>query len=76
MQRLSFLRALGNYGLMVNTMFGLYFHMQTGLYVGLVFSSFCLPFYIKTKMWDTVIFIAFMSVINLGAAVSGVPGCK
>lgn len=75
MRKLSILRAVGNYGLMVNTIFSLYFNLQTGLFIGLGLSALCLPFYIKTKMWDTVAFIIFMMIINFGAAASGVPGC-
>ena len=74
--RLAFLRAVGNYGLIVNTVFGQFFNMQLSLVFGLVLSLISIPYYAKNKLWDTVIFIAFMMCINLASALNGVPGCN
>ena len=76
MQRLTFLRQVGNFGLIANTIFGQFFHLQASLFVGLILSLISIPFYARTKMWDTVIFISFMMSINLTSALSGVPGCR
>jgi hypothetical protein len=76
MQRLTILRQAGNFGLIANTIFGQFVHLQASLFVGLALSLISIPFYAKTKMWDTVLFIGFMMVINLISALSGVPGCK
>jgi hypothetical protein len=76
MQRLTTLRQAGNFGLIANTIFGQFIHLQASLFVGLALSLISIPFYAKTKMWDTVIFICFMMAINLTSALSGVPGCK
>jgi len=73
---LSTLRKIGNYGLVVNTVFGQFFNMQLALFIGLVLSLISIPYYAKEKLWDTVIFIAFMMALNLASALSGVPGCK
>lgn len=72
---LALLRAVGNYGLMVNTIFGQFFNMQAALFIGLVLSAISIPYYAKHKLWDTVIFITFMMCINLTSALHGVPGC-
>jgi hypothetical protein len=69
------LRAIGNYGLIVNAIFGQFFNMQASLFVGLVLSVISIPYYAKSKLWDTVIFIVFMMALNLTSALSGVPGC-
>ena len=76
MQRLTVLRQAGNFGLIANTIFGQFIHLQASLFVGLALSLISIPFYAKTKIWDTVIFICFMMAINLTSALSGVPGCK
>jgi hypothetical protein len=73
---LAFLRAVGNYGLIINTIFGQFFDMKTALLVGLVLSAVSIPYYAKHKLWDTVIFIVFMMCINLTSALHGVPGCN
>ena len=73
---LAFLRAVGNYGLVVNTIFGQFFDMKTALFIGLVLSTISIPYYAKHKLWDTVIFITFMMCINLTSALHGVPGCR
>ena len=72
---LAFLRVVGNYGLMVNTIFGQFFNMQAALFIGLFLSVIGIPYYAKHKLWDTVIFIVFMMCINLASALNGVPGC-
>jgi hypothetical protein len=73
---LGILRAIGNYGLIANTIFGQFFHLQASLFIGLALSIISIPFYARTKMWDTVIFISFMMSINLVSALNGVPGCR
>ena len=70
------LRAVGNYGLMANTIFGQFFNMQAALVISLVLSAISIPYYAKNKIWDTVAFIAFMMCINLVSALNGVPGCS
>jgi len=73
---LSFLRIVGNYGLIANTIFGQFFNMQASLVIGLVLSVISIPYYAKNKIWDTVAFIAFMMCINFVSALNGVPGCS
>ena len=70
------LRVIGNYGLIVNTIFGQFFNMQLALVISLVLSLMGIPYYAKNKLWDTVFFIAFMMSINLASALNGVPGCR
>ena len=72
----ALLRAVGNYGLIVNTIFGQFFNMQLALVISIVLSAISIPYYAKHKLWDTVIFIAFMMSINLTSALNGVPGCR
>lgn len=72
----STLRMIGNYGLIANTIFGQFFNMQLALLIGLALSLVSIPFYAQNKLWDTVIFIAFMMALNLTSALSGVPGCR
>jgi hypothetical protein len=76
MRRLTILRQVGNFGLIANTIFGQFFHLQASLFIGLALSLISIPFYARTKMWDTVIFICFMMSINLISALNGVPGCR
>jgi hypothetical protein len=71
----ALLRAVGNYGLIVNTIFGQFFNMQAALFIGLFLSVISIPYYAKSKLWDTVIFIIFMMALNLTSALNGVPGC-
>ena len=72
----ALLRAVGNYGLIVNTVFGHFVNMQLSLVFSLVFSLISIPYYAKNKLWDTVVFIAFMMCINFASALNGVPGCR
>ena len=73
---LSTLRKIGNYGLVANTVFGQFFDLRMSLFIGLALSLISIPYYAKNKLWDTVIFIAFMMTLNLTSALSGVPGCR
>ena len=70
------LRAAGNYGLIVNTIFGQFYDLRMSLFIGLALSLISIPYYAKNKLYDTVIFIAFMMTLNLISALSGVPGCR
>ena len=72
----ALLRAFGNYGLIVNTIFGQFFNMQLALIISIVLSAISIPYYAKNKLWDTVIFIVFMMSINLASSLHGVPGCR
>jgi hypothetical protein len=72
----GFLRTVGNYGLIANTIFGQFFHLQASLFVSLFLSLISIPYYAKIKVWDTVVFIAFMMTINTVSAIHGVPGCR
>lgn len=73
--RYGLLRAIGNYGLIANTIFGQFFNLQASLFVSLALSLISIPYYAKTKVWDTVVFIVFMMSVNLASAIHGVPGC-
>ena len=73
---LSLLRALSNYGLIVNAVFGIYGNFQLSLLFNVILSALCVPFYAKVKLWDTVAFITFMMAINLSGFLLGTPGCK
>ena len=74
--KLSLLRAIGNYGLIVNSVFGQFFNMELSLIFSIALSLISIPYYAKNKLWDTVIFIAFMMSINFASALNGVPGCN
>lgn len=76
MRRLTTLRQVGNFGLIANTIFGQFVHLQASLFIGLALSLISIPYYAKAKMWDTVMFILFIMIINLTSAVNGVPGCR
>jgi hypothetical protein len=71
----SLLRALGNYGLIVNTVFGQFVNLRVGLFVSVLLSFTTLPYYVKHKLWDTVAFIAFINAVNLASVIYGIPGC-
>jgi hypothetical protein len=73
---LALLRAIGNYGLIVNAVFGQFFNMELSLIFSIALSLISIPYYAKNKLWDTVIFIAFMMSINFASALNGVPGCN
>ena len=73
---LALLRVIGNYGLIVNTVFGQFFNMELSLIFSIALSLISIPYYAKNKLWDTVIFIAFMMTINLASALNDVPGCN
>jgi len=73
---LALLRVIGNYGLIVNTVFGQFFNMELSLIFSIALSLISIPYYAKNKLWDTVIFIAFMMTINFASALNGVPGCN
>jgi hypothetical protein len=70
------LRQIGNYGLIANTVFGQFFNLQASLVIAFILGLISIPYYAKIKVWDTVIFIAFMMSINLASAIHGVPGCN
>ena len=70
------MRQLCNYGLVVVALFSLFVNMKWGLVYNVGLSLLCLPYYAKTKMWDTVFFIAFMITVNSFGIIAGVPGCK
>jgi len=72
---LALLRAIGNYGLIVNSVFGQFFNMELSLIFSIALSLVSIPYYAKNKLWDTVIFIAFMMSINFASALNDVPGC-
>jgi len=76
MCKLARLRAFANYALVANTIFGQFVHMQAALFISVLLSLLTLPFYARSRMWDTVVFICFMVAINLSGALSGVPGCR
>jgi hypothetical protein len=46
------------------------------LVVSAVLGLISIPYYAKTKVWDTVIFISFIITVNLVSAMKGVPGCR
>jgi hypothetical protein len=71
-----FLRVVGNYGLIVNTIFGQFFDMRLALVISLLLSLISIPYYAKHRLWDTVLFIAFIMSINLASVLNGVPGCR
>ena len=70
------LRKLGNYGLIANTSFGQFVNLQMSLVVSAVLGLISIPYYAKTKVWDTVVFISFIITVNLISAMKGVPGCS
>ena len=72
---LAKLRVISNYGLILNTIFGIYGHFQWSLGISVLLSAMCVPFYARVKLWDTVAFIAFMMAVNLSGFIYGTPGC-
>lgn len=72
----QFLRIAGNYGLIANTIFGQFFDLRMALFISLGLSLISIPFYVRARIWDTVVFIAFMMAVNLTSALHGVPGCS
>jgi hypothetical protein len=70
------LRKLGNYGLIANTLFGQFVNLQMSLVVSAVLGLISIPYYAKTKVWDTVVFISFIITVNVISAMKGVPGCS
>jgi hypothetical protein len=72
---LAKLRLISNYGLIINTTFGIYWHFQWSLGIGVLLSALSVPFYSKAKLWDTVAFITFMMAVNFSGFIYGTPGC-
>lgn len=72
----QYFRIVGNFGLIANTIFGQFFNLQASLFISLALSLISIPFYAKARIWDTVVFIAFIMTVNLTSALRGVPGCS
>ena len=59
------LRITSNVGLIVGQVILLFVSRDTGLAVIILSSLMSVPFFLKEKMWDVLILIAFMQVINI-----------
>ena len=58
------LRIVSNIGLIIGQCILLFVSRDVGLLVIICSSLFSVPFFLKEKMWDVLILIAFMQVIN------------
>ena len=59
------LRVLGNIGLIVGQCVLLFVSKDIGLTIILLSSLLSFPYFLKEKMWDVLVLMAFMLVINL-----------
>lgn len=59
------LRVLSNIGLIVGQCVLLFVSRDVGLVILLCSSTLSAPFFIHTKMWDVLILMSFMFVVNL-----------
>ena len=58
------LRIISNIGLIVGQCILLFVSRDIGLTIIICSSLLSVPFFLKEKMWDVLILIAFMQVIN------------
>lgn len=61
----AYLRIASNIGLILGQIILLFISRDAGLSVIIGSSLLSVPFFLKEKMWDVLILIAFMQVINL-----------
>lgn len=59
------LRIVSNIGLILGQIALLFLSREVGLGIIIVSSLLSVPFFLKEKMWDVLLLIAFMQVINL-----------
>jgi hypothetical protein len=59
------LRILSNIGLILGQCLLLFVSREVGLFVIICSSLLSVPFFLKEKMWDVLLLIAFMQVINI-----------
>jgi hypothetical protein len=60
----AYLRIVSNIGLIVGQIILLFASRDAGLAVIICSSLLSVPFFLKERMWDVLILIAFMQVIN------------
>lgn len=58
------MRIASNIGLIVGQIVLLFFSRDAGLGIIICSSLLSVPFFLKEKMWDVLLLIAFMQVIN------------
>jgi hypothetical protein len=59
------LRVISNVGLIVGQCVLLFASRDIGLVVIICSSLFSVPFFLKEKMWDVLVLITFMQLINI-----------
>ena len=60
----SKLRVASNIGLIAGQMVLLFVSREVGLSIIILSSFLSIPFFVQTKMWDVIILVSFMTVIN------------
>jgi hypothetical protein len=61
----AYLRIISNIGLIVGQIVLLFASREVGLGIIICSSLLSVPFFLKERMWDVLVLIAFMQVINL-----------
>ena len=61
----AYLRIISNIGLIVGQIVLLFASRDAGLGIIICSSLLSVPFFLKERMWDVLVLIAFMQVINL-----------
>lgn len=61
----AYLRILSNIGLIIGQIILLFASREVGLGIIVCSSLLSVPFFLKERMWDVLVLIAFMQVINL-----------
>ncbi len=60
----AYLRVLSNFGLIIGQCVLLFIARDAGLVIIICSSLLSVPFFLKEKMWDVLVLIAFMQIIN------------
>jgi hypothetical protein len=63
------LRVLSNFGLIAGQCVLLFVARDIGLIIIICSSLLSIPFFLKEKMWDVLLLIIFMQIINLAGLV-------
>jgi hypothetical protein len=61
----AYLRIISNIGLIVGQIVLLFASREVGLGIIICSSLLSVPFFLRERMWDVLVLIAFMQVINL-----------
>lgn len=58
------LRVTSNIGLIIGQTILLFFSREAGLGIIILSSLLSVPFFLKERMWDVLLLIAFMQIVN------------